>query len=429
MFITLCTEEGGTAHIEVDYSTDIATLKALASVELNIESDCTITFRGVPLPDSAVLGSSGVQNNDLLMVLHQGPLPMQVVPPVVAAPREVAATLADLQSGDPKVMLAFFEKNPRLLRALHHENPKLAEAVETKDEGKIRTCVMIQQMENHKARWENQQVMAKLDSDPDSEESQKKLFELIQKQQIDRNYVEAMEDAPEVFGRVTMLYIPTVVNGRHPVKAFVDSGAQMTNMTLACAKASGLEHLIDKRFAGEARGVGTCKILGRVHMANLRLGENDFTCSFHILEGGDVEFLFGLDMLKRHQCVIDLKESCLRIGTGNVTVPFLSESELPESAREALMKPNDLDETKAIAAQNKREREEQQQAGGATSTSSSGAGVLPPPPAQQNTANSNMGGALQQLMALGFSRAQCEGALQSANGDVQQAAALLMAQF
>jgi hypothetical protein len=27
-----------------------------------------------------------------------------------------------------------------------------------------------------------------------------------------------------------------------------------------------------------------------------------------------MEFLFGLDQLKRHQCLIDLKDNCLRIG-------------------------------------------------------------------------------------------------------------------
>jgi DNA damage-inducible protein 1 len=47
--------------------------------------------------------------------------------------------------------------------------------------------------------------------------------------------------------------------------------------------------------------------------------------SFTILEKSDVDMLFGLDMLKRHQCVLDLKQGVLRMGSGNVTVPFLSE--------------------------------------------------------------------------------------------------------
>lgn len=103
---------------------------------------------------------------------------------------------------------------------------------------------------------------------------------------------------------------------------------------------------LDKRFAGVAEGVGTANILGRIHSAQIRLGELYLPCAFSVLEGRAVDLLFGLDMLvrtaisvlsladgkqKRHQCCIDLSTNTLRIN--NTEVPFLSEHELPDKAR------------------------------------------------------------------------------------------------
>ena len=39
------------------------------------------------------------------------------------------------------------------------------------------------------------------------------------------------------------------------------------------------------------------------------------------------------DMLKRHQCVLDLRANSLTIGTTGTTVQFLSEGQLDASAR------------------------------------------------------------------------------------------------
>lgn len=111
---------------------------------------------------------------------------------------------------------------------------------------------------------------------------------------------------PESFIQATMLYVPMEING-HKFQAFVDTGAQCTIVSLDFAKQVGIDRDIDNRFQGVALGVGQGKIVGRIHAAKLRIGyTHTIECSLQVLTGLNMNFLLGIDMLKKHRVMFSL---------------------------------------------------------------------------------------------------------------------------
>ena len=87
----------------------------------------------------------------------------------------------------------------------------------------------------------------------------------------------------------------------------------MTIMSKECAERCGIYRLVDTRYAGIVNGVGTGRSLGRIHLAQIKLGNSFFQFSITVLETFNVDFILGLDMMRRHRCIVDLAEGAFKI--------------------------------------------------------------------------------------------------------------------
>ena len=190
--------------------------------------------------------------------------------------------------------------------------------------------------------------------------------------------------------------------------------------------------LVDRRWAGIAKGVGTQKIIGRVHMAQIQIQDVFLSSSFSILEQQPMDMLLGLDMLKRHQCCIDLKKNVLVIGSTGTETPFLAESELPECARlsgasgGAASTSEEEDKQLAEALQKssqesaKRLKSSNEEGSSASASSTSSTSDIKP---DDKFTEENV----KELMKYQFSREDCIKELRNNNGDMTQATAALFA--
>lgn len=240
-------------------------------------------------------------------------------------------------------------RHPNLMKELNYHNPPLCKKLREAngDVAKMSEIWKQNSMKSHTAAFlqshlknaREGEMRRRLQLNPMDEEANKYFGEKIRKENVQRQYERMMEEYPESMGRVLMLYVDCAVNDK-PLQVFVDSGAQNTIMSSECADRLGLLHLVDDRFAGVAVGVGTGKIMGRIHVVELTIGGYQFPCSITVMDSesglGDknMDCLFGLDMLKRHRCCIDLGANALRfatVGGGTMEAPFLHEKDLPTS--------------------------------------------------------------------------------------------------
>ncbi|POS68650.1 DNA damage-inducible protein 1, partial [Diaporthe helianthi] len=349
----------------------------------------------------------------------------------VPATREQQPRRAPTEQDPELIRLQLLGSPPEYREELRRTQPQLAQALD--DPARFASAFRDVYDRERRERADRQRQIAALNADPFDIEAQEKIAEIIRQEQVMENLQNAMEHNPEVFGRVHMLYVDIEVNG-HKVKALVDSGAQATIMSPQCAEACNIMRLVDKRFAGIAKGVGTATIVGRVHSAQIKIGSLFLPCSFTVMEGKNVELLLGLDMLKRHQASIDLAKDRLIIQ--GVEVPFLGEAEIPKDIEEALEEEPTVKGPggTTIGGRSGAITQSGSSSGSPGSSSSApapAAAPAPAPAAATAPAPAAQGQppfpeeAIERLTQLGFTRDAAIRALEATGGNIEFAAGLL----
>lgn len=365
--LTLFDESTGKMYnVQVaDSSATVAQLKQLVHQQTNhAVKNQRLTFEGNILQDHATLESCNIKDHDVLLYnvvaaqqqqqpsayqQQQQRLPQQPSAnafggwgglefqnAAAAAAQQQQQQLQQQRQANPLAQMDFtalsteqviqmFRANAAIMQSLNQMNPRFAQAILDNN-----TALVNQFLEPLRERQREDQLIRRLEDNPFDIEAQKLLEEMIQKRNIEENLEYAYEHNPESFASIFMLYINSEVNNI-PLKAFVDSGAQMTVMGKSCAEKCNLMRLLDTRYHGVATGVGSAKILGRIHQTQLKIGNSFFNLTITVLDQDDMEFLIGLDMLRRWQACIDLKNNYLVVG--DERVPFLGEHELPSKKR------------------------------------------------------------------------------------------------
>ncbi|KAL3643288.1 DNA damage-inducible protein 1 [Castilleja foliolosa] len=416
MKITVMTVDEQIVTLDVDRDESVENLKALLEVETRVPlQQQQLLFNGNEMKNSEKLSAVGVGDGDLVMMVSNA---SSSRPRSGALGNEAVGFNPDGSAVNPSAFQQQLRSDSNMMAQLFQSDPELAQAILGNDLNRLQDILRARNQQRSELKRKQEEEMALLYADPFDVESQRKIEAAIRQKGVEENWAAALEYNPEAFARVVMLYVDMEVNGV-PLKAFVDSGAQSTIISKTCAERLGLLRLLDTRYKGIAHGVGQTEILGRIHVAPikrlkacLQIGSIFYPCSFVVLDSPNMEFLFGLDMLRKHQCIIDLKDNVLRVGGGEVAVPFLAEKDIPSQFMDEDRQAKEASSSGALATS-------------ATKENVSAPGVPSGSAGRNSSQGPDFEAKVAKLIELGFGREQVIQALKFFDGNEEQAAGYL----
>ena len=138
---------------------------------------------------------------------------------------------------------------------------------------------------------------------------------------IDENYQLALDIIPESFIPVKMLYIKGKINKKE-INIFIDTGAQVSVMSLSMARELGVDFLIDHFCEGKLVGVGSKDMSGKIHYLDIQIDNFNLPCGFTIIDNDDINIMLGLNSMLSMGCILDLKNK--KMIFNNYEVKFLN---------------------------------------------------------------------------------------------------------
>jgi DNA damage-inducible protein 1 len=82
------------------------------------------------------------------------------------------------------------------------------------------------------------------------------------------------------------------------------------------------EHLIDEKYNGQLKGVGSDKIMGRIHYIELQLECGIYACGFTVCSNNEIGAILGIDMMRNLGIILDFTKNKLSFENGKYELPF-----------------------------------------------------------------------------------------------------------
>ncbi|OHT03641.1 Clan AA, family A2, retrotansposon aspartic peptidase [Tritrichomonas foetus] len=140
------------------------------------------------------------------------------------------------------------------------------------------------------------------------------IFQKIQATKIHENFLSTFDSSPELFIPVNSLYYIYGEINNHKIEALVDTGAQISIMSLKLAQKLSIEFLIDVNMIVNYTGIdGKNQAHGVINSVKMKVGNQIDRVRLVIIKHRDDYCILGLDWIKRNHAVLDFNQEIITL--------------------------------------------------------------------------------------------------------------------